>query len=121
MSYKADDFIKAIPGTGGIIKNIAEAVGCSRTTVYKALEDYVTVKAAYEEETETFLDAAEERLAEKVMEGSMDAIKFYLRTKGRTRGYGDRLEHTGKDGGPVETRTVPWPEKDAAPDTGQPA
>lgn len=88
MSYLAEDFLKVIPGTGGIIKNIAERVGCTRQTVYAALERWSTVKAAFAEEKENFKDAAEERLYEKIMEGVPDMIKYFLSTQARDRGYG---------------------------------
>jgi len=38
------------------------------------------------------VDIAEEELVKKVVEGDMRAIVFMLKTKGRDRGYGDRIE-----------------------------
>ena len=41
---------------------------------------------------ESVLDVAESKLVELVRAGNLQAIKFLLRSKGRERGYGDRLE-----------------------------
>jgi hypothetical protein len=58
------------------------------------------VKAALEEARETNLDAAEAGLMQFVAGKApgqspgqrLDAIKFFLRTVGRLRGYGDRID-----------------------------
>ena len=33
-----------------------------------------------------------------------NAVRFYLRTKARDRGYADRIEHTGADGKDLSVR-----------------
>ena len=101
--YKAQEFIDAIPGTGGIITTIAKRVGCAWHTAAKYIQEYATVKRAYDDETETIADLAEVGLikALKAEDGSM--IRFYLTTKARHRGYvvKQEMEVTGKDGGPL--------------------
>ena len=46
------------------------------------------------------------KLIEAIRTGDNDMIKFYLRTKGKCRGYVEKAEyeHTGKDGGPIEIK-----------------
>ena len=85
--YTAKQFIDAIPGTGGIITTIAKRVGCVWHTAKKHIDEYPTVKQAYDDETETIADLAEVGLikALKAEDGSM--IRFYLTTKARHRGY----------------------------------
>jgi len=85
--YRAQDFIDAIPGTGGIITTIAKRVGCAWHTAKKYIDTYPTVKRAYDDETESIADLAEVGLikALKAEDGSM--IRFYLTTKARHRGY----------------------------------
>jgi len=110
--YKAIQFIEAIPGTGGIISTIAERVGCDWHTAKKYIERYVTIKRAYEDEIEHNVDnaesvviqnikyALEDQRAKKKPVDSSDA-KWYLSRKGKHRGYSERHEVTGAEGGAV--------------------
>jgi hypothetical protein len=99
--YTAEQFIKAIPGTGGIITSIARKVGCEWNTAKVYIEKYPTVKQAYENECETMLDMAEAELYKAVKSGKDWAIKYTLATKGKNRGFTERNEITGKDGGAI--------------------
>lgn len=99
--YSAQQVADAIRAAGGVVAVAARALGCDRNTVYAYAERHATVRTAMEEANETNLDVAEAGLASFVRgtvagravddRVRMDAIKFYLRTKGRDRGYGDRL------------------------------
>ena len=100
--YTAEQFIKAIPGTGGIITSIARKVGCEWNTAKVYIEKYPTVKQAYENECETMLDMAEAELYKAVKSGKDWAIKYTLATKGKNRGFTERNEITGKDGQKIE-------------------
>jgi len=102
--YKADDFISVIPGTGGVISEIARQVGCEWHTAKKYIDEYATVKRVYDDECEKRLDKAESKLHEAVDEGEAWAVKYTLSTKGKARGYTQRQEITGDDGGPIKHR-----------------
>lgn len=116
--YKAQDFIDAIPTSGGIITTIAERVGCAWNTAYKYIHEYATIKAAYDDECERVTDMAESvlihniRLAAKKQRekegGPVDSAdaKWYLTRKGKSRGYVERQEVTGKDGDTITFRVV---------------
>lgn len=125
--YTAAEMIDAAEKSGGVIAVAARILKCSRNTVKRYMREYVTVGEAFADANETNLDAAEGSLLQFVRgivtetdsEGKrtttrvdhrvqMDALKFYLRTKGRTRGYGDRIEHAGDPAAPV---FPPYPEK----------
>ena len=68
------------------------ATHVNRSTVWRWMkEDKAFAEAVWEIE-EGVLDVAESKLVELVREGNLQAIKFLLATKGRERGYGDRLE-----------------------------
>src|SRR5688572_16034425 len=93
-NYTVNQFIKAIPGTGGIVSTIARRVGCDWQTAKRFITRYPTVERVYQSECETVLDLAEVKLIEAVKAGDFPAIKFYLTTKGKNRGYTERQEIT---------------------------
>lgn len=101
--YRASDFIDAIPGSGGIISTIAKRVGCDWSTAKIAIDSTPTVKAAYDNECETVLDMAESVILKSIKDGDSGDAKWYLTRKGKDRGYVERQEMTGKDGGPIES------------------
>lgn len=102
--YTAKQFIAAIPGTGGIVTSIAERVGCKWHTAKKYIETMPTVRQAYEDECARVLDMAEDGLIKAIQGGDLQAIKYYLSTKGKHRGYTERQELTGAEGGPLLVR-----------------
>jgi hypothetical protein len=104
--YSAEQVASAITDARGILAVAARRLGCSRTTVHRYVNQYATVKAAYEEASETVLDFAESKLYEQVNEGNITAIIYLLKTKGKSRGYVERSELSGPNGGPVETKTI---------------
>lgn len=61
------------------------------------------VKEAVKQSHENGLDLAESKLIEKINGGETTPILFYLRTKGRNRGYIERNELTGMNGAPLNT------------------
>ena len=111
--YTAADYLAAIPGSAGVISTIAARVGCAWSTAKKDIEGFATVKQAYQDEVNKNLDRAEslifaniqfglnEQKAEQKPVDSADA-RWYLRMKGKDRGYVERQEVTGAEGGPVQ-------------------
>lgn len=91
--YKADDFISAIPGTGGIIATIAKRVGCDWHTAKKYIEDYKTVQQAYEDECEEINDLAVSTVLKAIRDGSTADAKWWL-TKKRKGEFGEALDIT---------------------------
>ncbi len=105
-SYTAEQFVKAIQGTGGIITRIAANVAkmtggtCDWNTARKYIDTYPSVQKAYQMEREGVIDAVEGTLITEAKKGEAWATKYYLGTQARHRGYGDRseIEHLGKLG-----------------------
>jgi len=100
-TYRAEQFIAAIPGTGGIISAIARRVGCNWHTAQKYILTMPTISRAYNDECEKLLDHAEAKLIAHIDEGDMTAITWFLSRKGKHRGYTERQEITGAEGGPI--------------------
>ncbi len=82
--------------------HIAKNLGCNRTYVYHLMKKYATFAQAVEEEREALKDVVEIKLIEEIEAGNMTGIIFYLKTQGRDRGYIERHEVTGRDGGAIE-------------------
>ena len=100
--YTAQDVIDALRKTKGMAYLAAKELKCSHTTVYKYIAKHPTVKAEFDYQRGELLDVAELKLREAVVKGHQWAIQFALRLLGKERGYSERTEVTGKDGGKVE-------------------
>lgn len=106
--YTAQQFLDAIPGSAGIMSTIAARVGCDWDTAKKRIMNNPALKKAYDNETEKVTDSAEAALIGSIQAKEPWAVKYYLSTKGKHRGYVERQEVTGADGGPVVV--VNWDE-----------
>lgn len=106
--FTAQQFIEAIPGTGGVISLIAKKIPCTWHTAARYIANFPTIQQAYNDEVESILDMAEAQLFNAVKGGDFPAIKYLLSTKGKKRGYYEKQEHDvgGKDGQPITFRIV---------------
>ena len=98
--FNQEHIIKALQKSHGVKTEAARILGCSRPTIDRYIDKYPAVKEVYDEQNEILLDEAEAYLGD-FMRGDIEgqtpqdrfsAIRFYLRTKGRKRGYGDRMD-----------------------------
>lgn len=105
--------IAAIKAANGVISVAARSLHASRSTLHRYINEDDDVRAAYDEANETVLDEVENVLVEQARAGDREQVRFYLRTKGRSRGYGDRQEITGADGGPIRVIDFNSPPADA--------
>ena len=94
----------ALEATGGIKSLAAAQLRCAPNTLKGYLDRHPSLASALEEIKDANLDIAEAELLKQIHAGNMTAIIFYLKTKGRERGYAERRELTGPDGGPLEMR-----------------
>ena len=99
-TFSSEQFLAAIPKSGGLFSSIAKKVGCDWHTAKKRIMESPTLKKAWEAECEMVLDVAENELIKLIMAGDLGAIKFYLSTKGKVRGFTQTTEVTGANGGP---------------------
>lgn len=84
--------MEAIPGSAGILANIARKIGCDRSAVHAYVKKNPEFKELIRQEDEQVNDLAEAKLITKLNEGDMNAIKFRLMTKAKDRGYVERRE-----------------------------
>lgn len=84
--------IDALEKSLGIVTSACKAVGISRETHYRWLredEDYSTSVRSIED---IALDFAESQLHKQIKEGEVSSTIFFLKTKGKRRGYVERQE-----------------------------
>lgn len=94
-TYRSNaEYRDAIAKSKGVKSVIAEMLGLSIATVYQRLKNNPELKEALDNEAEGFKDVAELKLFELVEQGNFNAIKFYLTTQARERGYSDRFDLT---------------------------
>ena len=99
--------IDAIRDYNGNLAAVGRKFGCTRQAVDQYVKNHPTARAACAESRETMLDNAESILYKKVLAGDTQELLFFLRTQGKSRGYTERVEqeHSGPNGGPIQTTT----------------
>ena len=80
---------------------MARTFGVTRQAVSRFVNQHPALKAVADECRETFVDNVESALYKEALGGNVTAQIFILKTLGKTRGYVERQEITGKDGGPL--------------------
>jgi hypothetical protein len=123
MDDKKKEILEALEQHNGIVSTACHNIGLARSTYYLWLKDDEEFKKAVDEIQEVAIDYVESKLFEKI-EGikvkaknqtgagesnepvvydvppSDTAIIFYLKTKGKKRGYVERqeIDHSGRIG-----------------------
>ena len=89
---KKKAMIGALQQSLGVVTSACKAVGISRETHYKWLREDADYKYQVEDLSNIALDFAESQLHNQIKNGSTPATIFYLKTKGKKRGYIERQE-----------------------------
>jgi hypothetical protein len=100
---------QALRKTAGIMGAAAEQLGCSRPNVVQRVASSKKLQAVIADVKERTLDLAESKLVTAIKNGEMSEVRFYLKTQGKHRGYVERHESTGPNGGPLQVATVDAP------------
>lgn len=99
------EMVEAVKTSNGFITVAAEKLGICRQTFYEKMDDFPEVREAIKDTSEKMLDLAENQLVRLILSGDLQAIMFYLRTKGKHRGYTEKIE--SELSGRVEVAAVP--------------
>lgn len=94
------EVVTALVESGGVQTDAARILKCHRNTIGRYIREHDDIRLAYEDIIESEVDEAENLLVDywkgNVAEASertrFEALRYYLRTKGRSRGYGDRQQ-----------------------------
>ena len=93
--------IEALEKSLGVVTTACKTVGIGRTQFYNWLKDDEEFARQVDDIQNITLDFAESQLHKQIKEGNTTATIFYLKTKGKKRGYIERQEITGADGMPT--------------------
>lgn len=95
--------IEALEKSLGIVTTAAKSVGIARSTHYTWYEVDPDYKAAVDGIADIALDFAESQLHQQIKDKDTTATIFYLKTKGKKRGYVERMEQeiSGPGGGHI--------------------
>jgi len=89
--------IRALEESLGIVSVACQKAKVSRDTFYRYLNEDSAFKVEVESVEDLALDFVESKLYEQIASGSTPATLFYLRTKGKRRGYTDEeSKNTGQ-------------------------
>lgn len=84
--------IEALEKSLGIVTTACKSVGISRETHYRWLREDENYKQEVESLSDVAIDFAESQLHKQIKDGNSTATIFYLKTKGKKRGYIERQE-----------------------------
>jgi hypothetical protein len=93
--------LEALEKSLGVVTTACKSVGIGRTQFYNWLKQDEDFAVLVEDIQNIALDFAESQLHKQIGDGNTSATIFYLKTKGKNRGYIERQEITGADGMPT--------------------
>lgn len=92
MDNEKKAILSALEESCGIISTACKSISMPRSTFYNWMNADPEFKDAVEELQEYTLDVVESELHKQIKKGDTTAIIFYLKTKGKKRGYIERQE-----------------------------
>lgn len=92
---KKEQFIEVLKQNGGVISKACETINISRGTFYVWKETDAEFAEQYREVEEWMVDFVERKLMEQINDGDTTATIFYLKTKGKSRGYVEKVQLDG--------------------------
>jgi len=98
---KKESILKALEQSLGVVNMACKKANIPRSTFYKWMKEDEEFVKKVQDMANIALDFAESQLHKQIAENSTAATIFYLKTKGKKRGYIERQEITGADGIPT--------------------
>ena len=84
--------IEALRQSGGIQTAAADMLHLTRGAISKRISRSLTLQEEMKNIKEELLDICETQLVQKIRDGNMTALIFYLKCQGKLRGYIERQE-----------------------------
>lgn len=94
--------IEALEKSLGVVTTACKQVGIARKTHYEWLKEDEEYRQAVEDVADVALDFAESQLHKQIQNGEVSSTIFYLKTKGKRRGYIEKTEIDNRHSFPDE-------------------
>jgi len=78
----------------GLVALTAKRLGVASATVRSRISKSPELQRVQMESFETVVDFAESKLLKKIEDGDLTATMFFLKSKGKERGYGDKVDNS---------------------------
>ena len=98
--------LEALEKSLGVVTTACKTVGVDRGTFYRYYNEDAAFKQAVDELENVALDFAESQLHKQIQNGEVSSTIFYLKTKGKKRGYIERTQTELSGGIDVTTRVI---------------
>ena len=110
--YTDDEIEEALHKSHGLVAVAARYLSSTgkkitRQGLEKVIYASERLTKILDDENATLLDFAEQKLFELINAGDKTSIIFYLKCKGKARGYVERQEMTGANGAPLNGKLEP--------------
>ena len=96
--HKKRAVLAALESSLGVVTSACKKAEVSRTHFYNWMKDDPEFKKKVDDIENIAFDFVESQLYKQIQENNTTATIFYLKTKGKNRGYSERTEITGRDG-----------------------
>jgi hypothetical protein len=104
--------LDALERSLGIVTPACKEVGISRNQFYIYYNTDLDFKKSVDDINEITLDFAENQLLKKIKEGSERSILFYMKYRGRKRGYSESMDITSDGKSITEIKLIHIKNKD---------
>ena len=94
--------ISMLEQSRGVVTIACKNAGVSRSAFYEMLKDDPEFAERVEDAKEQAIDHVESKLFNLIDNGDTGATIFFLKTRGKKRGYVERQEVTGADNTPIK-------------------
>ena len=92
LGHTKKALVEALEKSLGVVSTACKAAGISRDTHYRWLKEDPEYNAHLDALSEVAIDFAESHLHKLIKDGNPAATIFFLKTKGKNRGYVERQE-----------------------------
>jgi hypothetical protein len=109
LRHKKKNLLAALEQTLGVVTSACKKAGVDRRDYYEWMKGDPEFKEAADKIGDIAFDFVESSLYKQIQENNVAATIFWLKTKGRSKGYSERLELTGPDGEAFSPITINLP------------
>lgn len=98
IQQKKKALLEALKQTLGVATSACKIADVDRTTFYKYIKEDEEFAREVKDISEVAIDFAETKLFEQIKDNNTTSTIFYLKTKGKHRGYVEKqeIEHSGE-------------------------